>query len=317
MENMDETKQAELRVGVEKNNIIQNLYSNMSDEASVNSRCACNKLKASTAIGNIEANGKKSEVPTYVYAMGRIEPRFPSISVEKEFAQATGRAVTAGLTDRQMLHDVLTNRANRYLLRQMCWVMTIEGLETYILVPRVSEDIDLLAEAIRPNPSQTDVDVVIGVKGPIAPPGMCNGLMVPFVAFDQIYSFDENSLIKSIPKPAEIADEKFGPVAKILLDRILQVADNAGATDEHRALNYLAMRYSAIYNSASEMFERDYSLAGVDIGHSRLSGVRKVVSVIFSYVNRKTDVTEKYFVRVDVTDEFPFLVTKLAPYFDR
>src|SRR5271166_2796337 len=29
--------------------------------------------------------------PTFVYAIGRIEARFPSISVEKEFAQATGR----------------------------------------------------------------------------------------------------------------------------------------------------------------------------------------------------------------------------------
>jgi hypothetical protein len=28
--------------------------------------------------------------PSYVYALGRIEPRFPRLSVEKEFAQATG-----------------------------------------------------------------------------------------------------------------------------------------------------------------------------------------------------------------------------------
>jgi hypothetical protein len=27
----------------------------------------------------------------------------------------------------------------------------------------------------------------------------------------------------------------------------MQLTDNAGATDEHRALNYLAMRYPAIY----------------------------------------------------------------------
>jgi hypothetical protein len=28
---------------------------------------------------------------SFVYALGRIEPRFPRLSVEKEFAQATGR----------------------------------------------------------------------------------------------------------------------------------------------------------------------------------------------------------------------------------
>jgi hypothetical protein len=48
-----------------------------------------------------------------------------------------------------------------------------------------------------------------------------------------------------------------------------------------------------------------------------LSATRKIVEVIFSYTNRNTDFTEKFFVRVDVTEEFPFLVTKLSPYYDR
>jgi len=39
--------------------------------------------------------------------------------------------------------------------------------------------------------------------------------------------------------------------------------------------------------------------------------------VILSCTNRQTDVVEKYFVRVDVTEEFPFLITKLSPYYDR
>ncbi|WP_157537724.1 cyanobactin maturation protease PatG family protein [Kitasatospora azatica] len=39
--------------------------------------------------------------------------------------------------------------------------------------------------------------------------------------------------------------------------------------------------------------------------------------VLFSFTDRHTDVTEKHFVRVDVTEEFPFLVTKLSPYYDR
>ena len=99
----------------------------------------------------------------YVYALGRIGPRFPSPAVEKEFAQATGRAETAGLTDRQAVHQVLSERQNRYLTRQLCWVLTIEGLETYILQARDPVDLDLLVEAIRPAPSPMDVDAVIGV----------------------------------------------------------------------------------------------------------------------------------------------------------
>src|SRR5437762_2380239 len=80
--------------------------------------------------------GVAAQPPAYVFAIGQVDPRFPSLAVEKEFAQAVGRAGTAGQTDRQALRKALADRGNRYLARQLCWVLTIEGLETYILVPR-------------------------------------------------------------------------------------------------------------------------------------------------------------------------------------
>jgi len=258
-----------------------------------------------------------SPAPSYVYALGRIEPRFPSPAVEKEFAQATGRTETAGKTDQQTFHAVLSKRENRYLMRQLCWVLTIQGLETYLLQPRDPADIDLLIEAIRPAPSPNDIDVVMGMRGPVAPPEMCNGLMIPIVAFDQIYSFDRDTLIKAIPKPEKTTAAQFRPAAEELFNRIMQLTDNAGAADEHRALNYLAMRYPAIYAKTAEEFARDCSLTGVEVRPSPLSGTRNIVDVIFSYTNRNTDFTEKFFVRVDVSEEFPFLVTKMSPYYDR
>ncbi len=253
----------------------------------------------------------------FVYAVGRVEARFPGLAAEKEFAQARARADTAGKTDQQTFQTVLSQRENRYLVRQLCWVFTIQGLETYLLRPRDPADIDLLVETIRPNPSPGDLDVVIGRRGPIAPPEMCNGLTIPIVAFDQIYSFDRDSLIKSIPRPEKTPAAKFNPVAEEVFHRILQVADNAGATDAHRALNYLAMRYPGIYAKAAEQFGQDSSLSGVDVRPSPLSGTRDLVDVILSFTNRNTDFTEKFLVRVDITEEFPFLVTKISPYFDR
>ena len=97
----------------------------------------------------------------------------------------------------------------------------------------------------------------------------------------------------------------------------MQLADNAGATDEHRAVNYLAVRCPAIYATAAEAFARNNSLSAVDVIPSPMSGTRRIKEVILSFTNRQTDVTEKSFTRVDVTEEFPFLVTKLSPYFDR
>ena len=264
-----------------------------------------------------DMNGDEVVTPSYIFAIGRVEMRFPTVAVEKEFAQASGRTETKGLTDRKAMHAILSERANRYLLRHLCWVFTIEGLETYILVPRDPADYDQLLEAVRPQPSPLDIDVVVGVRGPIAPPEMCNGLMVPIVSFDQIYSFDRTELVKALPAPKGGKTKDYGAPMAEMFDRIMLIADNAGSTDEHRALNYLAVRYPAVYYTVADAFERDSWLTAVDVQPSPLSGTRNIVDVIFSFTNRKTDVVEKFFTRCDVTEEFPFLVTKMSPYFDR
>jgi hypothetical protein len=233
--------------------------------------------------------GAKNPLPaSHVYAIGRIVARFPRLSVEKEFAQAAGRADTAGQTDRQVLSNVLSKPESRYLARQLCWVLTIQDLETYIMYPRDPRDFDRLVEAIRPQPSPMDIDVVIGVRGSIAPPELCNGLMVPIVVFDQVYSFDRDALIKAIPRPEKMTEKmtekQFEASAGEVFDRILQMTDNAGATDDHRALNYLAMRYPGIYAKTAEEYARDFSLTGVGVLPSHLSGTRNIVDVVFAYI---------------------------------
>ncbi len=265
------------------------------------------------AAPNYNGNGTKTP---FVFAIGRVEMRFPTLGVEKEFAQATGRTKTRDLSDRAAAHAVLSEPANRYIARQICWVFTIEGLETYILVPRDPADYDQLVETVRAQPSPLDLDVVVGLKGPIAPPEMCNGLMVPIVLFDQIYSFDRDALIKAIPAPEKGRSKNYTAAAEELFDRIMLMTDNAGCTDEFRALNYLVVRYPAIYHAVADAFARDASLTAVDVQSSRLSGTRNLVDVIFSFTNRNTDVVEKFFTCVDVTDEFLFLARKLSPYFD-
>jgi hypothetical protein len=271
-----------------------------------------------SSAGTMDPDTRSTGAVSYIYSIGKIEARFPNIAADREFAQVTGRTDdTAGKTDQQTFHAVLSQRENRYLVRQMCWVMSIQGLDTYLLMPRDPADIDLLVETIRPVPNPNNIDVVIGQRGPIAPPEMCNGLMVPIVVFDQIYSLDRPTLIQAIPRPEQITAEQFGPAAEELFDRIMQLTDNAGATDEHRALNYMAMRYPRIYARAAQEFALDFSLTGVEVRPSPLSGTRNIVDVIFAYTNRNTDFTEKFFARCDVTEEFPFLVKTLSPYYDR
>jgi PatG C-terminal len=102
-----------------------------------------------------------------------------------------------------------------------------------------------------------------------------------------------------------------------MLERIIQQSDNAGASDADRALNYLAVRYDHIYTTAANAFANNASFTSIDVLPSPLSGTRKIVDVVFAFTDRAADVVSEYFVRVDVTECFPFLVTKLSPYFDR
>ncbi len=253
----------------------------------------------------------------FIYAIGNIEARFPTIGLQKEYAQVTGRSDTTGMTDQAVLHDTLGDANNRYLARSMCYVMTINNVETYILRPRYAADFDLLIDATRAGYDPEAIDAVIGVRGPIAPPETCNGLMLPIVIFDQIYSFDHSSLRDAIPRSEGVSDTTFDSTVDEVLTRIRQLEDNAGATDEDRALNYLALRYNRIYEETANAHDRGESLSGIEVRKAPLSGGRTIVDVILSYTNRSTDVVDKWGVRVDVTEEFPFLVTKLSRYLER
>jgi hypothetical protein len=256
----------------------------------------------------------------YVYAIGQIEPRFPNISVEKEVYQASAQLGAKG-TDRAVLIKVLAAREFRYLARHVCWVLSVEGLETYILAPRDPADFALLTESLSPDPSPVDLDVIVGVRGQFAEPNVCGGLMLPVLYFDQIMSYTREGLLNKVadelPVPKGGTKDDVKASAGELLDRILLIADNAGATDEHRALNYLAVRSGDLYTLAARAQAENAALSAINVNVSPLSAGRKVLEVVFSFTDRGTDVTSKSFCRVDVTDEFPFLVTKLSPYFDR
>src|SRR5262249_33662796 len=149
-------------------------------------------------------------------------------------------------TDREVMSKVLRDPANKYLVRRLCWVLSVQDIDTYILVPR-DGDYQPLIDAYRTERNPGDLELVIGVRGPIANPEICNGLLAPIVIFDQIYAFDRDTLLKAIPKPRD-DDQRFLKAAAEMFDRVASQIDNAGATDCGRALNYLAVRYDRIYS---------------------------------------------------------------------
>jgi hypothetical protein len=293
-----------------------------SSSAQPQKKCSACSAKSSPEGSKTSGNEKSENKGTcglkslpFVYVLGQVEARFPNRSIEKEFVQIIERSKSANLDHQQAFHSVLSQPENRYLARKLSWVLTKEGVPIYILLPTGPEDLDILLEAIRPSACPLDRQVVVGRKGPVAPPEMC-GLEVPMVLVDHLYSLEYNDFIKSI-RSESVTDEKFKAIARETFLRMMQLADNIGSTDKHRALNYLSVRYPAIYVKAAEELERNFLLTSVNAIFSRLSDNRKIVSVIQSFTNKETGAVEKYFVRVDLTEEFPFIVTKMAPYYDR
>lgn len=253
----------------------------------------------------------------FVYALGRIVPRFSSLGVEKEYFQALATFESHGKTQRQVMRELLRSPEHRYIARRMCWVLAVEGINAYLVNYRDPLDLAHLIASLGDTEGDIDIDVVLGVLGPIASPDVCNGEPLPILAMEHMYSFDRLAMIKSLPRTADVSDDAYKSASAELFERVMQLADNAGSTDEHRALNYLSVRYPAVYGLTAKLLAENKVLSAVEVRDSRLSGVRKIVDVLFSYTDRATDVTEKFFVRVDVSEVFPFLVSKLAPFYDR
>jgi len=81
---------------------------------------------ASSGPGNCPSCGGGSSVtplgPTQATLVGNVTAAFPSIYVEKQFAQLLGQKDFKGHTDRQTMYAVLERRENRYLARYMCFL---------------------------------------------------------------------------------------------------------------------------------------------------------------------------------------------------
>ncbi|MCK9586885.1 hypothetical protein, partial [Methanothrix soehngenii] len=195
-----------------------------SSSAQPQKKCSACSAKSSPEGSKTSGNEKSENKGTcglkslpYVYVLGQIEARFPNRSIEKGYVQILERSKSANFEHQQAFYSVLSQPENRYLARKLSWILTKEGVPIYILLPTGPEDLDILLDAIRPSACSLDRQVVVGRKGPVAPPEMC-GQEVPMVLVDHLYSLEYNNFMKSI-HPELVADEKFKAAALELFRR--------------------------------------------------------------------------------------------------
>jgi Subtilase family/PatG Domain/PatG C-terminal len=273
--------------------------------------------------GVCSCHGAENELSGFVYAIGTIEADYPNVAIEREMQTlahhlgvdvAPDRDLTTRPTeDRQWQHAVLSKdlKLTRYIARQLRWRLTIEEVPVFVLSPSDPSYFDDLIDALKrpkyakperrggkravkeavpveaPTGYVEDLDVVVGVAGPQTPDGIA-------VVVDQIFQVNRNQL---------------APGGRTYLS---QLADNRGLTDEERACNFLAARYTPAPPQVD-----GYELSGMRVTPSRLSsGIGRVLRAIYTFSNAAAGEKE-HFVRVDVTHEFPMIVSPMQPYLER
>jgi hypothetical protein len=206
----------------------------------------------------------------------------------------------------------------RYIARQLCWELTVEGQLAYHLALDDWQDLDDLIECLRESPH---VDLVqIAGSSSMIPVEACQGEVAPVLQVAQITAYEPNDFVEWVAKALQTpegAPSNASELVLSLLDRLVQAADNFGDEDQWRALNFLAVRYGPLYELYAEKVGRDdYLLDSIRVVPSRMSRQRplerQIVDVIFSFVNTKgACAVERYFTRVDITCMFPFIITTL------
>lgn len=260
---------------------------------------------------NTIANNKNivsESTQQYLYAIGEIDPVFPTVDIENEFHRV---AVLSKCTasDDQLLYDILSKEQYRYIATEIRWVMKINNVKTYLINPLGEAELKELIESLKPEPGMATCQAVIGRldKSDTIKPGGEERLVT--VICDLLYNIAFDKFVDSIVKKTNVDKVVAGSLFKKLLNKTV----NDGVNDENRAVNYIALKYLEAYKMTSEMLQSDskasiYSFVDVETKNARVQGTRKIVDVTFNYQERGTDKIIWRTAKVDTTDLFPFLV---------
>jgi hypothetical protein len=254
--------------------------------------------------------------PRFVYAVGRLRAEFPDTGVAHEFAQLTG-VDSRAMVQTEDLKNALSRPESRYLAKHVCWVFNGPGGGDVCTVhPRDRDDLDELLDLL----ADDDEDVVEALVGsPVAPTlvSSCTVQGLPAVTPDQVLRFTFDEFVRAMPVPQLEADEEdaYRKVVRRVFAQLTRRAGNLGVSDEHRALNMLALRYPQLYHLAFRVLRDGKALVGVD-ARSDIAAGRRVVAVRLVFRDARSHLVERYHCTVDVTELFPFLTSSLSQTFD-
>jgi hypothetical protein len=257
----------------------------------------------------------------FVYAIGRLSPQFQSLDVEKEFAQLAADIEVREVSEHRSLKAVLEQDDNLYLARHICWVFNTHGIDSFAVVPRDNHDARELVDTFAPASDEDVINVIVGRSATTPPLWDWSSTSLRLVSADQLLTFTLDEFLNALTSTDGDGGSEGGSdpdhraAMRELFFRLTRRSDNQGFTDVHRALNYAALRYPALYRATLRALDDGKALMGVE-PRPAPSTSRRLVSVRLIFRDRNTQIVERYSCTVDVTGEFCFLATPLSPTYD-
>ena len=250
-------------------------------------------------------------IPSYIYALGRIQAQFPSSSVENLYKEVIFQKFGPD-AENKSLFEVLSMPEHLFLAKQICWVLTIDGQDCYVLNAKTPALLNAFIKALQPTSNQ-QFEYVIAHLGSYAADNQCAGRTMPIANVHQIQSFTLDDYCQVLSQQTDVELSKIKP----LFNSMLKFCRNAGDIPEQRALNYLSLKCTALYktftapmlakNKEGIEFEQIEAITCTRNNNSE----RKVITLIFSYLNPESERVEKQHINIDVTELYPFSCSEL------
>jgi len=120
-------------------------------------------------------------------AVGRLRASFPSLGLQREYAEAAEADPDAPVASSD-LKELISQDEYRYLARQMCWVFTVNSVDVCVVVPRSDTDLDEMVESLAAD-DEDRVLVLVGEPATRLPASGCSDAGLPMVSPVQLLSF--------------------------------------------------------------------------------------------------------------------------------
>lgn len=249
----------------------------------------------------------------YVYAIGRLDVRFPSLGIEREYQQRE-RALHDLPQQPRNARIVIVLEKNPHLALRLNYVFLIGGSPVFALSPSWGALKEAFFKALSQSHEMDHYCVMIGRVGAFTNPAAYGGLLLSLVFVDQLYTFSVSEWAEGLTKIAQPALESrkvetahFHAISQGIFREVTTMPENMGISDGHRAINYLVVQHPGMFLAAAE--RRGHVLDRIETRVIQAVSGRRHVAVILNFLDRGTGVPDRLYCTVDVTEEWPFVVS--------